>query len=416
MVSLVRTLVILLLASGGVCADDKPAFQPGVVSTVAGLRAMPGVPGQMAFALGHSTEGDGGQGLFVWSASYSGADDVGIHVVPVGRSGRGAWVRQVSGGVRPEWFGARCDGVQDDTGALQSAITYVTTARSREFQVELRGCTLRLTAPIVVSGGMRMMGQGAAPPETPGGNPGTGSWLLFDHPGAGINVGTGSLINGVLLERFGTFRRQPPPSPGWAPGKFDYDIVVANADATFVDLMLLNPTKGIRIAKGNAGRLTLERVRGQPLEVGIEVWYAADTFRANNIHFWPFWRNDKDVHAYTRQHLDAFWFHRADNPMLSNVFTIFARSGMRFSQQPAGRVSKLHVVNSDFDNGTYGLWIDSSVTLGITAQLDNISIQGTGSRGTNGILNQGNNSRALLRKPAHRWLHAERHPRRRCRK
>ena len=392
---------VLALAPRFAGGQDAP-FTPsvavvpsvGVASTVESLRSMPGARGRALQVLGYAAEGDRGQGLFLWSPSYAGQDDGGVHVVPAPRAGSGAWVRQFAGAVRPEWFGARCDGVADDTGALQRAVAHVSAAKGADFHIELGACTLRLTAPISIGASLRIVGQGVAPYEAVLGKPGGGSWLLLDHPGVGVQVNAAGPLSGVMFEKFGTRRNQPAPAPGWAPRPFDFDFVVSNADVAFIDVMLLNPTKGIRHDRGGYGRLSLERLRGQPLQVGVEVSMSADTFRASNVHFWPFWQDDPLVHAYTLQSLDAFWLYRTDNPMFSNVFTIFARSGIRFSQNASGAVSKLHLANADFDRGTFGLWVDPSVKRGITAQLDNVSIQGeSGRKDTKGIFVQGSNSR-----------------------
>jgi len=364
------------------------------IQTVSSLRSIHGSQGLRLLVMGYSADNDGGQGIFAWSPTFSGADDGGVHVIPTGQVGAGAWERQFTGAVRPEWFGVKCNSFADDTTAFQKVVNYVTANKARVFFIELSDCTLRLTAPITVTGSLRIVGQGVAPYDGVIGTPGGGSWLLFDHAGVGINVAAGRVISGVMFEKFGTRRNQPDPAPGWAPASYDFDFVVTNADASFVDVMLLNPTKGIKHDKGNAGRLTVERLRGQPLQVGIEVSESYDTFRANNVHFWPFWRDDKNVHAYTRGNLDAFRLYRVDNPMLSNVFTIFARAGIRLSENSQGRVSKLHLVNADLDRGTFGIWVDSSVKKGVTVQADNVSIEGeSGAADTKGIFDQGSNTR-----------------------
>ena len=92
--------------------------------------------------------------------------------------------------------------------------------------------------------------------------------------------------------------------------------------------------------------------------------------------------------------LDAVYSLRNDNPMMSNLFTIFARSGLRIGQNTNGGTSKLHLVNADFDRGVYGVWVDSTVTTGITAQFDNITHQGeTGISGSKAVFVQGNSSK-----------------------
>jgi hypothetical protein len=365
-----------------------------IVDTIATLRVTLGERGKRLLVMGFSADNDGGQGIFAWNPSFVGPDDGGAHIVPRPKLGEGAWERQFTGALRPEWFGAKCDGVNDDTAAFQAAINYTRTSSKREYLVELSDCTLRFTAPIRITGGLRIVGQGVSPYEGGIGKLGSGSWIFLDHPGVGVNVGSDRVVSGVSFSNFGTRRNQPTPTANWSPGKFDFDFVISNSDALFVDMTLLNPTKGIQLNNGEAGRLTVERLRGQPFQIGIEITKSYDTFRADNVHFWPFWRDDKDVEAYTRSNLDAFHLLRTDNPILSNVFTIFARAGIRFSQNQFGHLNKLHLSNSDFDRGNFGLWIDASVTEGITGQVDNVTIEGESKMpGTKGFFNQGNKSR-----------------------
>jgi len=317
-----------------------------------------------------------------------------IDPLPTGQIGTGAWQRQFTGSVRPEWFGAKCDGLADDTTPFQAAVAYVTATHAKSSSIELSACTLRLTRPITVTSGLRITGQGVSPYDGALGTVGNGSWLFFDHPGVGIRTEGDRPISGLVFEKLGTRRDQPPPTMNWAPRPYDFDFVISNADTMFLDVTLLNPTKGIKADKGHYGRLTIERLRGQPLQVGVEVSESYDTFTAHDVHFWPFWRDDPNIRAYTLQHLDAFWLYRADNPMMSDVFTIFARAGIRFSQNAFGKVSKLHLVNADFDRGLWGLWIDPSVTDGVTGQADNVTIQGeTGVPLTIGIFCLGSGGR-----------------------
>ena len=136
--------------------------------------------------------------------------------------------------------------------------------------------------------------------------------------------------------------------------------------------MLLNPYKGIQHSDGDAGRVTIDNVRGQFLFIGINIVEAYDTVRINNFHNWPFWYNDSNVTGYTQANCTAIALNRCDNPLLSNVFSIFTNITLGFYQNAAGKTSKLHGTNLDFDISNYAIYVDTSVD-GATGQFANLS-------------------------------------------
>lgn len=73
--------------------------------------------------LGYYLPGDGGGGLFYYDPSDSSSDNQGTVIQP--NSGTGRWLRDYSGYVNVRWFGAKGDGLTDDTTAFQAAFNAV---------------------------------------------------------------------------------------------------------------------------------------------------------------------------------------------------------------------------------------------------------------------------------------------------
>lgn len=290
-------------------------------------------------------------------------------------------------------FGAVGDGVTNDTTAIQNAINAVKAAGG-SYQLHLVEGTYRCTAPLTIDTELRIVGDGCSPYRDALGTRGNGSWLFFDHTGKGISVLGSGTRSGVCLENFGTYRTQPAPTPGWTPTAHDWDISIDNADAFLKDMMLLNPTKGIVLANGGYGRLEMDTVRGQAFDCFVRIEKSADVVKINNLHVWPFWQDNSNVHAYTVANLDAIYMLHCDNPMLSNVFTIFAKAGLRLEQGVAGQPTKIHLVNGDFDRGKYGIFVGSSFTgTGPTGMFVNVTHQAeTGVVGSRAIYVAGQNS------------------------
>jgi hypothetical protein len=79
------------------------------------------ITNETIFVDGYSVNGDGGEGSFFWNPAYSGPSTP-INVVPDGYTS-GAWTRSnIDQGLYVTWFGARGDGVTDDTAAIQLAL------------------------------------------------------------------------------------------------------------------------------------------------------------------------------------------------------------------------------------------------------------------------------------------------------
>lgn len=287
-------------------------------------------------------------------------------------------------------FGVVADGIVDDTVAVKACIAATEAIGGRA--IASLG-DIRLTSTVNIVTPIEIVGIYPQPYIGGVGVRGKGSWFHFDHTGVGFNIDGPAIMGTVFLDKFGTFRTQPTPAPAWVPTDHDFDIVFNDTDLVIGDLMLYNPTKGIKGTNGNAGRLTIGRLRGQPLNKGIDLDQQFDAPNIGQIHFWPFWQDNSNVHDYTLLNLDALFFKRVDNPFIRSIFTIFARAGLRISEAANGTTNKFRIDNADFDGGNFGIWIDSTSISGTRGQIGNLSIQGkTDFVGSKGVFFEGTNA------------------------
>ena len=294
----------------------------------------------------------------------------------------------------------------DDTDSVTKAIADALTGRVHRVRVP-KGI-FNLTAPITITGGgIHLEGDGNASyksSSTTAANPqGTGSMFHLAHTGKGFIVASGGDSpngSGMRFSNIGTMRDQPIPTSGaFTPVASDFDFVVENIDTTFESVLLLNAYNGIVSSAGT--RLTIAGLRGQPLNIGLQIDRSYDVCRLCDIHFWPYWTSNVEVWKWMVANATAIILGRVDNPMLSNIFGIFYRNGILVRNTaddstlgPGGTTSFLQGCNVQFDSTQTALFVDSS-TSAFTAQFTNLIGQGIGASDAL-IGSVGNNSGVVL--------------------
>lgn len=201
--------------------------------------------------------------------------------------------------------------------------------------------------------------------------------------GKGFSIsGTGSPNGTRVVRGIGTYRDQGTPGTGWTPAANDWDFYLDGAsDVLLEDIMLFNPTLGITQTLGG-GRNIFRNVRGQPLQVGIQIDTSYDTFELHGLHFWPFWSQDPNVLAWVAANGTSFYSKRNDNSMLNNLhahgYQYFLRIGQWTSTNPdlpSGTTNSMKLVNADVDTAQIAVYHEAGAD-GATAQISNLSCSG----------------------------------------
>jgi hypothetical protein len=314
-------------------------------------------------------------------------------------------------------FGAVCNSNgttgsgNDDTAALQAAINYAQTNGVRfHFAGMPSGFVCRTTAPLQITSGIEMVGDGANSSQNWSATPaqgliGAGSWLYADHTGHAINmdgsdIGIPNSDAQAHISNFGIIRNQTPyiASGSWTPVANDFDIEISYVDARIDNLMLWNGTNGIQInqpSSNGSGRLTIDGLRGEPYQVGIEVDQTYDVARIANVHFWPYsdQGGSNPVNNYRLANGIGLKIKRSDGLDLSNYFSILENQCIGFYQNSVSfGTSVREQWNNVYCDANYnGIYIDSGISRAgqISVQASNVvlfgnSVPATGAMGTNG--------------------------------
>jgi hypothetical protein len=245
-------------------------------------------------------------------------------------------------------FGAVGDGTTDDTAAFAAAldlcgrqrggIVFAPTGNylikghlSVPDNVALEGVFTSPTARSQMSGTtlLAVEGRGAD----------TGEPFVFLH--------ANSTLRGVTVFYPEQDVKVPVPYPWCVRGIGD--------NCSVLDVLLVNPWKGVDFGTYNCGRHLIRGLYGQPLNIGLFVDRCYDCGRLEDIHFWPFWSTD--LIPYTQKAATAILICRADWEMLSNCFVLGYKVGFHFTSAGSDGPNCL-ITNSGPDACITGVLVD----------------------------------------------------------
>jgi hypothetical protein len=231
-------------------------------------------------------------------------------------------------------FGAKGDGVTDDTEAFQKALNSVAEKGGTVFVPVgnyLIKTHLNIPSNVTLEGVWNIPTAGTAY---------KGSTLLAVE-GEGSEEGTpfitlnaNSVLKGITI----FYPNQKPdnikPYP-WCIASNGGD------NASIIDCLLVNPYQGVDFGSRNSGRHYIRNLYGQPLRRGIFVDKCYDIGRIENVHFWPFWTWDEKsgIREWLTKNGEAFIFARTDWEYVFNTFCFGYGIGYRFIQSKDGAMN-----------------------------------------------------------------------------
>lgn len=242
---------------------------------------------------------------------------------------------QAEGTFLPSAFGAKADGVTDDTAALQAALE---AAGEKGGVVYLPPGRYLVAGSLKVPAGVALVGAQQAPLYI---EPLIGSVLLAtggrDHEDAPalFELGDSSTVRGVTV----FYPDQKPTDIHPYPWTFH----LVGGDNTVENVTLINSYNGISVGPEPNVRHRIRSVYGCVLRRGLRVDACTDIGRVENVQWHCHWWSSpriggawEPVFEYMGQNLEAFIFGRTDWEYVTNTFVFPTKIGYRFIATEAG--------------------------------------------------------------------------------
>jgi hypothetical protein len=290
----------------------------------------------------------------------------------------GATIAEFQINVRAAPYLAVGDGRNDDTHAIQSALDDAGAGGGGT--VFLPTGTYLVRRHLVVPAGTALVGVGHAPELYTDKAPGT---TLLAVEGAGspdgpafITLqGPNSVLQGLKVLYPNQVAADQPVAYPWTVRGGPGDSV------SIIDVLLVNPYQAVDLATQGGSRHYVRGLYGQPLKTGIWVDKCTDIGRIHDVHFWPFWSQDKRVLDFTEANATSFVFQRADWEVVENIFSWGYHVGIELSASADG---SMNGQMSDVDLDGVDIGIDARSTQQPGVSISNLAIAND-SRGTSRV-------------------------------
>jgi hypothetical protein len=228
-------------------------------------------------------------------------------------------------------FGAKADGITDDTQAFQKALdsfgTQGGTVNVPRGSYLFKG-SLNLPQAVTLKGAFESVPshngiRNAGLPKP--GDDGT-TFLITGNKGNEneapfITLNTNSTLRGVVMY-------WPLQDPEKVPDAYPWGIAMRGKNPAVLDIEMLNPYNAIDASKNE--RALIRNISGQPLRRGIFVDGIYDIGRIENVHWNPWWSMKPVLFKWQKENGEAFIFERTDWHYVINTFCFGYKVGYKF--------------------------------------------------------------------------------------
>ncbi|WP_461067467.1 glycosyl hydrolase family 28-related protein [Spirosoma horti] len=232
-------------------------------------------------------------------------------------------------GVNVRDYGAKGNGLVDDTKAFQNAINYASSSGIKAVTVP-KG-NYKITSTIIIKSGVTLQGGPKIPFKA---NFGIDFALVsVDPPKDKITSPAFKLEMGSAIKGFAFYWPRQSKN-NFTPLKYGWAITTSEkpsgADNIQIeDIMLTNCYNGINVDYG--GQLNVRNIFGQTFNIGIRFDRLFDASRLENVHFWDFWATaGTKAKEYTQYNGEAVVIGKVDGLQATNIFAYGHKSVLHF--------------------------------------------------------------------------------------
>lgn len=229
-------------------------------------------------------------------------------------------------------YGAKGDAVADDTKAFQNAI-------DEAGKNELGGTVFVPKGNYLIKGHIELLTnvtlQGIWEIPTARTQMKGSTLLAVEGEGSSsgtpfINLNHNSTVKGITIFYPNQTKTNPPKQYPWT-------IASGGADnCSIVDVLIVNPYQAVDFGTKASGRHYIRNLYAQPLYKGLYIDNCFDVGRVENVHFWPFWGEDKPLVEFMTANATAFIIARTDWEFMNNCFCILYKIGFHFISGASG--------------------------------------------------------------------------------
>ncbi len=231
-------------------------------------------------------------------------------------------------------YGAKADGVTDDTAAFTAAMAAASAVGGGV--VYAPAGTYRIAGNLEVPTNVTI--EGVSPRFVKGGNPlAPGGTVLLASVGAGDANGTPFIRLNTVSTLKGLTIYYPNQVDSITPTPYPWTIRGnANADnCSLIDVTIVNAFQAIDFGTYNVGRHWVDGVAAQALSIGVYVNQCFDVGRLREVYLGPIWSTGPAA-QYMRANGVAFRFGRTDGEQASTCHAEGYNTGFHFFRGPVG--------------------------------------------------------------------------------